>query len=345
LLTNILKPFLFCGAALVGLLPATAQNAPERPQVSAYPKAATFPKANDAAVLRHFNRARVIAGNDLEVFFGTLCVDVQSYRERINGVQYNGLVPAQKIFDNLFYIGQMGVSAWAIKAPGGLVLIDALNNADEARDIIVPGLTALGLNPKDIKYVILTHGHGDHYGGAQYLKDTYGAKLVASAPDWDGMAKLTSTNPRFDPPPRRGPDDMTVSDGQTANLAGADIRFALTPGHTPGTLSMLFGVTDNGKAHKVGLYGGVGLPRTVENKQIQVRSMTHWMAMTKAAGVDAQIGNHPLHFDGPTRLEILQYRQKGQRNPFVLGSANVQRYMDLQRECVLMSLARDGVAP
>ncbi|MES2474120.1 MAG: MBL fold metallo-hydrolase [Pseudomonadota bacterium] len=343
----MLRSLALGGVALGGLLampPATAQDAPARPPVSAYPKPTDFPNANEAAVARHFNRARTIAGNDLEVFFGTLCVDVQSYRERINGVQYRGLVPAQKIFDNLFYVGQMGVSAWAIKGPNGIILIDALDNAGEARDIMVPGLVQMGLDPKDIKYVVLTHGHGDHYGGAQYFKDTYGAKVIASAADWDVMAKITSSNPRFDAPPRRGGDDLTVADGQTVNLAGAEIRFALTPGHTPGTLSMYFRVTDNGKAHKVGLYGGIGLPRTVENKQIAVKSMTHWMAMTKAAGVDAQIGNHPLHFDGPTRLEVLKYRQKGQPHPFVLGAANVQRYMDLQRECVLMSLARDGIS-
>ncbi len=341
MLTRTLTAFALGGSLIAA--PATAQDAPARQQVSAYPKATEFPNANAAAVARHFNRARIIAGNDLEVFFGTLCVDVQSYRERINGVQYNGLVPTQKIFDNLFHVGQMGVSAWAIKGPDGIVLIDALNNADEARDIIVPGLVQLGLDPKDIKYVVLTHGHGDHYGGAQYLKDSYGAKLVASAADWDVMAKVTSTNRRFDAPPKRGADDLAVGDGQTVNLVGTDIRFALTPGHTPGTLSMYFRVTDNGKAHRVGLYGGVGLPRTPENKEIQVASMTRWMAMTKTAGVDAQIGNHPLHFDGPTRLEILKYRQKGQPHPFVLGAANVQRYMDLQRECVLMSLARDGI--
>ena len=44
------------------------------------------------------------------------------------------------------------------------------------------------------------------------------------------------------------------------------------------------------------------MPRTVENKQLQLGSMSHWIDMSKKAGVDAQIGNHPLHFDGPARL-------------------------------------------
>jgi metallo-beta-lactamase class B len=91
------------------------------------------------------------------------------------------------------------------------------------------------------------------------------------------------------------------------------------------------------------MYGGIGMPRTDDLKQLQLQSMTHWMEVTNAARVDTQIGNHPLHFNGPARLEVLKYREPGQTNPFVLGTGNYQRYVDLQRECVKLSLARDGV--
>lgn len=71
--------------------------------------------------------------------------------------------------------------------------------------------------------------------------------------------------------------------------------------------------------------------------------MTHWMDMAKAGGVDALIGSHPLHFDGPSRLELLKYRQTGQKNPLVVGAAGYQRYVDPQHEGVKLSLARDVV--
>jgi metallo-beta-lactamase class B len=336
------------GAIVGGLLaitPALAQDGAPRPAVSAYPKPTAFPNANEAAVTEHFNRARAIAGDDLQVFFNTLCIDQQGYGELIRGAQYHGIIPAQRLFDNLYYVGQMMVSAWAIKTRDGIILIDALNNADEAREIMVPGLVKLGLNPKDIKYVIITHSHGDHYGGAQYFKDTYGAKLLASSADWDAMGKPSPMSgfKLFDAAPKHGTDDITVVDGQVLSLGGEDVHFALTPAHTAGTLSLYFKVLDNGTPHVVGMYGGIGLPRTVELKQMQIRSMTHWMDVTKAAGVDAVIGNHPLHFDGPPKFEILKYREPGQRNPFVLGDKNYQRFVDLQRECVKLSLARDGI--
>lgn len=341
------------GSALAGLLmaalPALAQDgrpapaADARQPVSSWPIPGNTPNANAAAVAEHFNKARAIAGDDLYVFFDTICMP-DHYAQRINGLQYNGIIPAQKVFDNLYYIGQMSVSAWAIKTPAGIILIDALDNADEARDVMIAGLTSLGLDPRDIKYVIITHSHADHFGGAQWLKDTYGAKLVSSAIDWDQMAKPSNfPRARFDPAPKRGPDDMAVKDGDTLSLGGETVHFALTPAHTPGTLSLYFDVTDHGAHHVAGMYGGMGMPRTVDLKHEQLQSMTHWMDIAKSAGIDAQIGNHPLHFDGPMRLESLRYLPPGGKNPFIIGKGPYQRVMDMMRECVRLSLARDGV--
>ena len=311
------------GILAAAVLPAVAQDtrpaADARMPVSSYPKPGNTPNANEAAIAEHFDRAKAIAGNDLYVFFDTICMP-DYYAQRINGLQYDGIIPSQKVFDNLFYIGQMSVSAWAIKTPAGIIVIDALDNADEARDIMVAGLVAQGLDPREIKYVVITHSHADHFGGAQYFKDTYGARLVASAVDWEQMAKPSAfPRARFDPAPKRGPDDVAEKDGDTLSLGGETIHFALTPAHTPGTLSMYFDVTDHGTHHVAGLYGGMGMPRTVDLKHEQIQSLTHWMEMSKAAGVDSQIGNHPLHFDGPMRLEILRYRPPGGKNPFVIG--------------------------
>ena len=98
----------FLAAACLG---ATAQDSAPRPDVAAYAKPVAYPNANAAAVGAHFNLALKLAGNDLYDFFDTLCIQDQLYKERINNVQYNGVIPAQKVFDNLFYVGQMSVSA------------------------------------------------------------------------------------------------------------------------------------------------------------------------------------------------------------------------------------------
>src|SRR5262252_2401803 len=83
-----------------------------------------------------------------------------------------------KVFDNLYFVGIPSVTAWALTTSDGIIVLDALNNAKEAETYIEGGLRKLGLDPNQIKYVIITHAHGDHYGGAQYLADKFHARLV-----------------------------------------------------------------------------------------------------------------------------------------------------------------------
>jgi len=200
-------------------------------------------------------------------------------------------------------------------------------------------MMSVGLDPKDVKWVVLTHSHGDHYGGAPYFQNL-GAKVISSDLDWKVM----------EAPPRRANDapaptrDITISDdGQTMTFGDTEVTFYFTPGHTVGTLSTIFPVTDRGQTHLVGFYGGVGLPRTVETKRTQIASLVKWRAVTKEAGVDAQIGNHPLNDESLERMEQLLYRRPQDLNPYVLGVDMYQNYLGVQEECVRFSLARDGL--
>src|SRR5438128_9951905 len=86
--------------------------------------------------------------------------------------------PSQ-LFDNLYYVGKTDVGAWVLKTSGGLVLFDTLDTRDEAANIVVPGMRTLGLNPDDIKVVILTHSHNDHSGGMAYFREK-GIRIMVS---------------------------------------------------------------------------------------------------------------------------------------------------------------------
>ena len=67
----------------------------------------------------------------------------------------------------LYFVGQTEYSAWAITTSQGIILLDAIYDYS-VEDEVVEGLKKLGLNPADIKYVIVSHGHLDHAGGAKY---------------------------------------------------------------------------------------------------------------------------------------------------------------------------------
>lgn len=130
-----------------------------------------------------------------------------------------------KIFDNVAVVGTTFVQATALLTSKGVILIDAMGSPDDARKIIIPGLRAVGVNPTHIKYVVAAHGHDDHFGGAQYLADTYGARVMMHKADWDLIAKE-----RPEHAPKR---DLEITDGQKLTLGDTTIVFHHTPGHTP----------------------------------------------------------------------------------------------------------------
>ncbi|MDO6415008.1 MBL fold metallo-hydrolase [Sphingomonas sp. BIUV-7] len=332
------------GVALAVLAsPASlAQEAGRAPRAAAdYPAPTAFPKANEAAVATHLSAARKIAGADLFADMAHRCIISPVYPVRVRGIQYDGKITPTKVFDQFYSVGQNAVSAYVLKTSAGLILFDTLDNADEAEHLLVPNMIALGLDPKQIKYIVLTHGHGDHYGGADWLQRTTGAKVIAAAADWAMMEKGSASGPFKDlVTPKR---DMVIADGQTLTLGDTSIRFYVTPGHTPGTLSAIFAVTDHGQKHIVGFNGGTGGGRDEAGLRASIPAFGRWAELTKAAGVDTLIANHPLHAETLEREELIRHALPGDPNPFVIGADTYQRYVRVQQECARVQLARMGL--
>jgi len=323
---------------------AAAQEAGRANKTAAdsYPGPQSFPNANEAAVAKHLSAARRIAGADLFPDMAHRCFISPIYPERVRGIQFDGKITPTKVFDQLYSVGQNAVSAYVLKTNKGLILFDTLDNADEAKSLLVPNMEKLGLDPKQLEYIVITHGHGDHYGGAQWLQQTYGAKVIASAADWGMMEKGSASGPFRDlVPPRR---DMVMADGGTLTLGDTTIRFYVTPGHTPGTLSSIFPVTYHGRRHMVGFNGGTGGGRDEAGLRASIPSWARWADLTRAAGVDVLIANHPLHAETIEKEELLRHGLPGDPNPFVIGADTYQRYVRVQQECARVQLARMGLS-
>lgn len=330
---------------------ALAQAEPAPPHVSVpvaqYPRPTEFPNEDKAKVADYLARARAIAGADLYPDFVHRCISDPRYRQRVNNLQFNGLLGPAKVFDQLYFVGQNAVSAWALDTKDGIVLFDALNSPAEARDIIVPSMRAIGLDPARIRYVVITHSHGDHYGGADYLRRTFGAKLIASGEDWDVMDKMRASGrvigpPDAPPPPTR---DIAVRDGQVMTVGGEALHFYVTPGHTPGTLSTIFDVTDNGAKHVVAFFGGFGAPREAPLRYTHIASMDRFAGLAAQAGADTLVANHPVQDGAFEKMELLRYRRAGEPNPFVVGPERLGRYFQLQAACSRVGLVRAGLDP
>ena len=101
----------------------------------------------------------------------------------------------QKVFDNLYFVGMTEFASWAVTTSDGIIVIDPLWDYS-VEDEVVDGLKKLGFDPADIRYVLISHGHLDHAGGAKLLQERFGARLLMTAADWDLVER---DNPRWKP--------------------------------------------------------------------------------------------------------------------------------------------------
>lgn len=241
-----------------------------------------------------------------------------------------------KVFDNLYFIGTKVHNAWALQTSEGLIMIDSLYGY-AAKEEQIDGLRKLGLNPATMKYLIVSHGHGDHHGGAKLLQDEFGPRVVMGGPDWDLVAKTAQNTP----PPKK---DMVASDGQKITLGDTTVTVYLTPGHTEGTLSLVIPVKDNGKPHLVATWGGTALTRATPRASLQAYadSAVKYRALLAKLGVDGMISNHSEFDDAVVKLTKLASRKAGEPHPFLPGKDSVRRYMTVVEEVARAALAANA---
>jgi metallo-beta-lactamase class B len=309
---------------------------------------ATRPAPSDTTVAAHVDAATRAAGGDLGSLL-TLCLPPPATKppqaeaeKSVAALMALPAPPPGRAFDNLFYVGANWVSAWAIKTSAGIILIDALDNASEASTLIEGGLRKLGLDPGQIRYVIVTHGHGDHYGGATFLAQRYGARVVMSEPDWKMTeTRLEFSTPLWDAAPKR---DIAVVDGDRISLGDTSVSLYLTPGHTLGTLSPVFDVTENGQRHRVLLWGGTAFNfgKDLPRLDSYVASTERMRTLVRDQGIDVLISNHAGYDNALVKLEKLRAQPDVQPNPFVLGTPTVLRALGVMGECA--EAARDRFA-
>ena len=321
-----LPALIICALAI---LPARAQEAPA---------AAPAPKPDSPEVQAHIQKAKQIAGTYWAQAEHFLCEDPHAPQAVDPG--------PVKIFDNFWAIpGSYSVSnavTYVFPTSAGIMLIDP-GHAKDVETVLLPGLKQLGLDPANIKVVIAAHGHEDHFGGAAYLQEHYGARVYMAAADWNFIAQ-----PR---PPARGgtaaPEvqlpkrDMNAFEGVPITLGDESVTPVFIPGHTPGSLGLIFPVKDHGKMHMAGMVGGGFIAQGPPSQVSEfIDSLQHFEEWTKKMKVDVEIQNHPV-FDGfADKISLLRERKPGDPNPFVVGQANYTRFLDLMMECARATMDR-----
>jgi metallo-beta-lactamase class B len=277
----------------------------------------------------HVTAAMAMAKPDLLQEAGNLCSARGPQRPAVLR-QEAGLPPVPRqtleptrIFDNLYYIGFNDVGAWALTTSQGIIVIDSLNTPDEAEKILIPGMEKAGLDPKQIKYVVIGHGHFDHFGGTPYFQRTYKPRVLMSGADWDFIVASPQRNREL---PTR---DISITDGQKLTLGDTTLTMFITPGHTPGSIAILMPVKDRGKQYVAFMpSGGFAAP-----DHQSLTALEHALDAAKKQKAVALLSGHPGIY-GDT-LAWMETRRKDPNapNPFFYGEERFARYLDIADEC------------
>jgi metallo-beta-lactamase class B len=252
---------------------------------------------------------------------------------------YDGPV---KIFDNVYLFstkggGYGGVTSYAINTSAGIILIDATYDYS-VKEEVEGNLKKVGLDPRNIKALFITHGHGDHFGGAMYLQELYSPHVYMSATDWDLMLEQAQAGrgQMGQPVPQR---DVTVTDGQKFTLGDLTMTIYLTPGHTPGTISFLIPVVSNGQKHVALFWGGTAIGRNSDARNLASysESARRMAPIAAQAGVDVILSNHDAF--GEYRKKIQASLDNPGKNGFVVGPEAVKRFLSVLDHCAQANLA------
>jgi metallo-beta-lactamase class B len=234
-----------------------------------------------------------------------------------------------KVFDNLYFFGQSEYAVWAITTSQGIIVLDTIFDYSVEEEV-VGGMKKLGLDPATIKYAVVSHAHPDHDGGAKFLQDHYGTRVIMSPADWDVLDKRTNGTK-----PKR---DMEATEGQKLTLGDTTITLYITPGHTPGTISTVFPVKDHGMTHIAALWGGVGLNTDRDALQKYIASAQRFSGIVKQAGADIILANHTDWDRSKINLPMLAKGAPAGPNPYIVGNAKALNFLRVAEECATARL-------
>ncbi len=238
-------------------------------------------------------------------------------------------------FDELYWVGGRVHSAWLIATSVGHIVIDTQFPYNSG-ELVLEGMRKLGFDPDDIRYIVISHAHGDHIGGVELVQKASGATVVMGKADWDLVARFPNRYSTMTPDRSNG---IEVTEPMVLELGDFSVRIYPTPGHTPGTLSYIFTVHDFGRPVVVAYSGGTAFNFPTEPPSVGIPSLESYIASQEAfaeraanAGATVLLSNHSEFDRAYDKSRMMAGRGFGQ-NPFESSEASVQGYFDVMTSC------------
>ena len=220
-----------------------------------------------------------------------------------------------RLFDNLYFVGTTAVGAFIVDTGDGLVMLDTGNGEVDAA-LMVADMKKLGLDPSKIKLIFISHEHFDHYGGVEYLKKSVcpNSKVAMSLIGWNMLQTVPMEWAYIGSRPQS--IDIFLTDGMKIKIGTVIFHIIATPGHSPGCMSFIFPVTENGEIHVAGLMGGGAVWPTQVESRLYKSSIEYFKAFASADRCDVGLEFHSQESD----FAAVRNRKIGELHPFVLGT-------------------------
>jgi len=342
---------------------------------------AMSPKARE-----YVDKAKTIAGDDpdLQFDFGIFCkasggstnpdraaIGVPNSEPKLE--PYGAPSPAQvigaqRLFDNFYWIGNTGIGAWLITSDEGYILFDTMNSEDDAKNIIIPAIEKLKLDPKKIKYMVFGHNHFDHTGGGEYIQRMYHPKVLMGREDWkqyfkmaqgggrgraaaagdaggaagagaaaagQGAGRVAGAAPAAPAaPPAKMTHDVDALDGQVIQLGDLKLTIYQMTGHTPGSIGGVVNVKWQGRDHPLLI---VTAGSDIPNINALVGGYEHIWDAGLAAKAESVMQVHPnTNMNILARMKYVDENYKTLKtNPLLYGPDRTARYLNIVRNCTL----------
>ena len=214
--------------------------------------------------------------------------------------------PGFKIVGNLYYVGTEDLGCYLIQTNQGLILVNS--GAEGSFALMKESIEKLGFKLTDIKVITATHGHADHVADLAAFQKIGGAKVYMS--EIDAPVLESGGNLDYRRPGGRGiiyepiKVDVRTKDGDKIALGNVELTVHAHPGHTPGSTSFTFPVTEGGRTYNVGIInmnginGGVkllyepGYPTIIKDFR---ETLAKQAQMTPDIWVSSHAGQFNLH--------------------------------------------------
>lgn len=297
------------GALTFGIAGGASSQTPYPPAVQKHLDAATINAAGDQDLINYIRRNSCFEVEDL------------TWRTWARSHIDQEVLPMIQIFDDLWFVGNKYVGMYFLKtADGGVLMIDTMNNTADADKYAIPSLQKLGL---PLRGIYITHGHGDHDGGVNRLREVYGYDWPVLLGSGDAPGK----------PYQPTLIDSTNEGVQAVTIGGTTIRVQAAPGHTPGNQISLIPVHHKGKELMLVMNWRSAVPGSASLSKQYVAGVERVYWMARAGGAVGFIHTHAI--SDATLPTINQIMATGSRRsiPLIFGNERTTRATAVAREC------------